>query len=58
MRLLDKINKIVETNVKYYEKLKRINLKLLYDQGLSRHGWNSYDRINLKYSNQVICKKR
>ncbi len=34
------------------------NLKLLYDQGLSRHGWNSYDRINLKYSNQVICKKR
>lgn len=38
--------------------IKLRNLKLLYDQGLSRYGWNSYDRINLKYSNQVICKKR
>lgn len=40
-----------------YEK-KLSNLKLLYDQGLKRYGWNSYDKINLKYSNQIICTKR
>ncbi|MEX0980821.1 MAG: hypothetical protein WD577_09815 [Bacteroidales bacterium] len=34
------------------------NLKLLYDQGLKLYGWNSYDKINLKYSNQIICTKR
>lgn len=34
------------------------NLKLLYDQGLKQYGWNSYNKINLKYSNQVICTKR
>ncbi len=52
MRLLDKINKIVETNVKYYEKLKRINLKLLYD--LRTYIKVSYFRScikNTKYGN-------
>ena len=34
------------------------NLELLYDQGLSRYGWNTYQTINLKYTNQVICTKR
>jgi cell division protein FtsQ len=34
------------------------NLELLYDQGLSRYGWNTYTTINLKYTNQVICTKR
>jgi cell division protein FtsQ len=34
------------------------NLELLYKQGLSQHGWNSYGTINLKYTNQVICTKR
>jgi len=38
------------------EKMK--NLELLYRQGLSRYGWNTYEKINLKYSNQVICTKR
>lgn len=38
--------------------LKLRNLKLLYDQGLKQYGWNSYNKINLKYSNQVICTKR
>ncbi len=37
---------------------KLMNLKLLYDQGLKKYGWNSYDKINLKYSNQIICTKR
>jgi cell division protein FtsQ len=34
------------------------NLRLLYEQGLSREGWNTYGTINLKYTNQVICTKR
>jgi cell division protein FtsQ len=34
------------------------NLKLLYDQGLKEYGWNTYDKIDLKYSNQIICTKR
>jgi cell division protein FtsQ len=38
--------------------LKLRNLELLYKQGLSAHGWNSYRTINLKYTNQVICTKR
>lgn len=40
----------------YKEKLR--NLKLLYEQGLQKYGWNNYNQINLKYSNQVICTKR
>jgi len=38
--------------------IKLRNLELLYKQGLSRYGWNSYGTINLKYTNQVICTKR
>jgi len=34
------------------------NLELLYRQGLSQYGWNTYGTINLKYTNQVICTKR
>jgi cell division protein FtsQ len=34
------------------------NLKALYEQGLPVTGWNNYQTINLKYSNQVICTKR
>ena len=40
----------------YASKLQK--LKLLYDQGLKMYGWNNYDKINLKYSNQIICTKR
>jgi len=38
--------------------LKLRNLELLYQQGFSAYGWNSYRSINLKYTNQVICTKR
>jgi len=38
--------------------LKLRNLELLYQQGFSAYGWNSYRTINLKYINQVICTKR
>lgn len=33
-------------------------LKTLYDEGLKYEGWNTYEKINLKYNNQVICTKR
>lgn len=32
-------------------------LMIFYQNGLTRTGWNHYRRINLKYSNQVICSK-
>jgi cell division protein FtsQ len=38
--------------------IKLRNLELLYRQGLARYGWNNYETINLKYTNQVICTKR
>ena len=38
--------------------IKLRNLELLYQQGLSAYGWNTYRTINLKYTNQVICTKR
>jgi cell division protein FtsQ len=34
------------------------NLLTLYEEGLKYEGWNSYEKINLKYNNQVICTKR
>ena len=37
------------------EKFKK--LMVFYQNGLTRTGWNHYKRINLKYSNQIICSK-
>jgi cell division protein FtsQ len=39
-------------------KRKLRNLELLYEQGFAKQGWNEYQTINLKYTNQVICTKR
>jgi cell division protein FtsQ len=33
------------------------NLKILYEKGLNNLGWNQYDKISLKYKNQVVCTK-
>lgn len=33
------------------------NLKLLYQQGFNNLGWNQYEKISLKYKNQVVCTK-
>lgn len=33
-------------------------LLTLYEEGLNYEGWNNYEKINLKYNNQVICTKR
>lgn len=37
---------------------KLFKLKALYFKGFNAIGWNNYEVINLKYSNQVICTKR
>jgi cell division protein FtsQ len=33
------------------------NLKILYQQGFNKIGWNLYGKISLKYKNQVVCTK-
>jgi cell division protein FtsQ len=33
-------------------------LMIFYKKGLTKTGWNEYSEINLKYKNQVVCKKR
>jgi cell division protein FtsQ len=33
------------------------NLKLLYLEGFNKIGWNEYQRVSLKYKNQVVCTK-
>ncbi|MBS1764139.1 MAG: hypothetical protein JSS90_04125 [Bacteroidetes bacterium] len=38
------------------EKLEKLDN--LYKHGLSSTGWEQYELINLKYKNQVVCKKR
>jgi hypothetical protein len=32
-------------------------LKLFYEKGLNKIGWNRYSVINVKYKNQVVCTK-
>lgn len=38
------------------DKLKR--LRQFYKYGLSKAGWNKYERISLDIDNQIVCKKR
>ncbi len=40
--------------VKIEEKLKK--LKIFYKQILPVQGWNSYERVSIKYDNQIICE--
>lgn len=37
------------------EKLEK--LMVFYEKGVSRAGWNNYSEINLKYKDQVVCRK-
>ena len=39
-------------------KFKLGKLEAIYKKGFAQTDWNIYSTINLKYSNQVICKKR
>ena len=40
----------------FEEKFKKLHA--LYQQALNHEGWNQYQSINLKYKDQVVCKKR
>ena len=40
----------------YPEKLR--NLKAFYQQIMARNNWDKYNKISLKYKNQIIAKKR
>lgn len=33
-------------------------LKIFYEKGLNKIGWNKYSRINMEFSNQIICTKK
>lgn len=37
---------------------KMSNLMVMYRKGMQKTGWDTYKMINLKYKNQVICRKR
>lgn len=34
------------------------NLKALYEQAFAKTGWDHYSKINLRYTNQVVCTKK
>jgi cell division protein FtsQ len=38
-------------------KEKMDKLKVFYQEGLPFEGWNKYETINLKFRNQIVCKK-
>lgn len=50
-------HKIELGNIENYQR-KFKKLYALYTEGFSKTGWNKYNRINLKYENQVVCTKR
>jgi cell division protein FtsQ len=39
-------------------KIKLNNLDIFYKKALIGEGWNKYETINLKYKNQVVCKRK
>lgn len=39
-------------------KEKMEKLKVFYREGLPYSGWNKYESINLKYKDQIVCKKK
>ena len=40
----------------FERKLKRV--KVFYEKGLNKVGWNKYSRISVEFGNQIICTKR
>ena len=41
---------------KLEQKLDRV--KVFYEKGLNKVGWNKYSRINVEFDNQIICTKQ
>lgn len=44
------------TDAEVKEKMDK--LKVFYREGLPYEGWNKYETINLKFRNQIVCKKK
>lgn len=40
----------------YKENLEK--LKVFYEKGLNKVGWNRYSKVNLKFKNQIVCTKK
>ncbi len=51
-------NHIIELGNLTDYKFKMGKLEAIYKKGFALTDWNIYSNINLKYSNQVICKKK
>jgi len=51
------MHKIIFGDIENY-KIKLRNLKAFYKNGITKKGWNKYSEINLKYENQIVCKRR
>lgn len=47
-----------QKEISEYVTTKLDRLEKFYRYGLSTVGWNKYERIDVQYSNQIICKKR
>jgi len=50
-------HQIIFGSIENYEKKFR-NLRVFYEKGLNKVGWNNYTKINLKFDNQIVCTKR
>jgi cell division protein FtsQ len=50
-------HQIILGKIEHYEE-NLAKLKLFYEKGLNKIGWNRYSIINLKFKNQVVCTKR
>ncbi len=51
-------NHIIEIGKAENLEKKMEKLKIFYEKGLNKIGWNKYKKINVEFDNQVICTKR
>src|SRR5690606_30722019 len=56
--LVNKGNYVIEFGELKDFKAKFDKLKLFYEQYLGKVGWNYYEKINLKFNNQIVATKR
>jgi cell division protein FtsQ len=49
--------KVLFGNTMYMEE-KFDKLRTLYQEGLSRSGWDLYEKIDVRFKNQIICQKK
>ncbi|MDR0970910.1 MAG: hypothetical protein LBM25_00820 [Bacteroidales bacterium] len=58
VELIPKIgNYTIKINIKDSLEEQLTKLHLLYKEGFVINGWNNYDNIDLRFKNQVVCRK-